>query len=149
MSIISKSNFAVVAGLICLMASGALAKNEKLPEINLQTRCKASAEAVKAMYGDQSTMTVNAFETCMSSEQKARDALTAAWKDVPSSYRSFCIAPNVFSPSYIEWITCFEMKMDVKNLRSKEVGASKPPSGICPFVQFDVDGSVKSVNACS
>jgi hypothetical protein len=56
----------------------------------------------------------------MRSEQEARDAIVSAWKEIPSQYKTFCIKPNVYSPSYVEWIACLEMQMDVKRLRAKK-----------------------------
>jgi hypothetical protein len=55
----------------------------------------------------------------MISEQQARVAILAAWKDIPPDYKSFCIRPDVYSPSYIEWIACLEMRIDLKRLRSQ------------------------------
>ena len=59
------------------------------------------------------------FETCVNSEHQARDALVAAWKDIPPSYKAACVKPGVYSPSYAEWISCLELNIDVKILRQK------------------------------
>ena len=57
--------------------------------------------------------------SCVASEQKARAALAAAWKDIPPGYKTTCIKPNDYSASYIEWIGCLELYIDVKALTAK------------------------------
>ena len=95
------------------------------PVIDLQKRCRNSANAVSEMMGDISQKGA-AFETCMRAEQDARKALQAAWGDMPEAYKSFCIRPADYSPSYVEWIACVEMMIDVKKLRSNAGTDRKP-----------------------
>jgi hypothetical protein len=66
--------------------------------------------------GDKASA-ASAFDTCMRSEQAARDALAAAWKDIPPNFKAFCINPNVYSPSYTEWISCVALGIDVEKQR--------------------------------
>ena len=96
-----------------------MAKDSKLPSIHLKKACGVRAKASAEMMGDQSPA-AGAFDTCMKSEQEARDALAAAWKDIPAKFRAFCIAPNVYSPSYTEWISCVELRIDLKKARQKQ-----------------------------
>jgi hypothetical protein len=105
--------------LLCAVAQAAAAAAptpKGLPAIDLQARCKRSESVVVEMTGDKS-LQGKGFEMCMRAEQEARDALVAAWSEVPASYKSFCIAPRTFSPSYIEWIACVEMLIDLRKLR--------------------------------
>src|SRR6478672_13086973 len=82
------------------------------PTIDLQSRCRRTEQAVIDMMGDQS-LRGSAFDTCMRSEQDARKALIAAWPDIPQTYKSFCIRKADYSPSYVEWIACLEMMIEV------------------------------------
>ena len=106
-----------LAAFVALFATCASAKEDGLPHIDLQKTCGVRAKASAEMMGDKST--TRAFDTCMRSEQEARDALAAAWKDVPATYKAFCINPRVYSPSYTEWISCVELGIDLKKLRAK------------------------------
>ena len=108
----------VLAGFVVLFATFAVAKDDTLPRIDLEKSCGVRAKASAEMMGDKSATTA-AFDTCMKSEQQARDALEAAWKDVPASYKAACVNSTAFSPSYVEWISCVELGIDVKKLRAK------------------------------
>jgi hypothetical protein len=113
-----KSKIALAVSVVLFTTFAATAKDDKLPSIDLQKGCGIRAKASAEMMGDKS-LTKLAFDTCMKSEQQARDALAAAWKDIPATYKAFCINPNVYSPSYTEWISCVELGIDVKKLRAK------------------------------
>ena len=102
---------------LCAVSEAAAAAGPKgLPTIDLNSRCKRSEAVVVEMTGDKS-LVGKGFEMCMRAEQEARNALVAAWPEVPQAYKTFCIAPATFSPSYIEWIACLEMLIDLRKLR--------------------------------
>ena len=113
-----KSTVALSAAVVLFTTFAAMAKDNNLPSIDLKKSCGIRAKASAEMMGDKSS-TAGAFDTCMRSEQAARDALAAAWKDMPADFKAFCIAPNVYSPSYTEWISCLEMHIDLKKQRQK------------------------------
>ena len=92
-----------------------MAADDKLPNLDVQKYCRSRANAAAGL-----DVAATSFRGCVESEQKAKNALTAAWKDIPPFYRSTCIKPNDYSPSYEEWIACMEMYMDVKSMRSKK-----------------------------
>lgn len=117
---IVRSFITASAAVILLTALAAAASNNGVPTIDLEKRCRASAKSTQSLMGSSSGDAFEkAFQLCMSSEQEARAAILAAWKDIPPSYKSFCVRPQVYSPSYIEWIACLEMKIDLKRLRSQ------------------------------
>jgi hypothetical protein len=95
-----------------------MARDDNLPNIDIKKACGVRAKASADMMGDKSSEKA-AFDTCMKSEQASRDALVAAWKDIPADFKSFCITPNAYSPSYTEWISCVELGIDVKKQRQK------------------------------
>ena len=92
---------------------------DNFPELDTQKVCRARAQSIGAMMGETQVAS-RTFETCVNSEQQARVALVAAWKDIPPSYKAACVKPGVYSPSYAEWISCLELNIDVKILRSKQ-----------------------------
>jgi hypothetical protein len=115
------SKMVLCAAVMLCTPFAAAAKDDGLPNIDIQKRCHDRARTIDTMWGDKSIST-NAFDTCVRSEEEARAALTAAWKDIPPAYKAFCIRPNVYSPSNAEWISCIESNMDVKRLRTKNGG---------------------------
>ena len=109
----------ILSAALVAATNFAAAAKDGLPEIDLQKRCRASAKAAVDTMGDKSAES-KTFDACLRSEQEARNAIVSAWKDIPANYKSFCIKPGVYSPSYVEWIACIEMQMDVKRLRAKQ-----------------------------
>ena len=105
---------AVLLLIAAIPMADARAEGDGLPTIDLQKNCHNRTAAVAAEQDRSSTVAV-----CVEAEQKAQAALAAAWKDIPPAYKASCIKPNDFSPSYIEWIACLELRMDVKNLAKK------------------------------
>src|SRR3954464_2976842 len=118
-----------------LTASVAVAQDNDFPTIDLQARCRTSVKATQEMLGNYSN-TADNLASCMQSEQASRDAISAIWKDIPDSYKASCIEPRAYSPSYIEWIACLELYIDVKKLRSDKatVEPTTDSSKICPIV---------------
>ena len=67
----------IFSGVVLLMAaSAALAKDDVLPKIDLQKRCRSTQNATDALTG---TKNPNAFDLCMNSEQSAREKLVERW----------------------------------------------------------------------
>lgn len=114
-----KSKIALSVAVVLFAAfATAAAKDNGLPNVDTQTLCRNRAKASEDMMVDKS-LTAQTFDTCMKSERDARSALVAAWKDIPPTYKASCVKPDVYSASYAEWISCLELNIDVKSLRSK------------------------------
>jgi hypothetical protein len=114
-----KSTIALSAAVVLFTTFAVMAKDDSLPSIDLKKACGVRAKSSAEMMGDKASA-AGAFDTCMKSEQAARDALAAAWKDIPANFKVFCVTPNVYSPSYTEWISCVELGIDLKKSRSKQ-----------------------------
>jgi hypothetical protein len=115
----SVSSIALAGTIVLVTTMLVAAKDDGVPNIDVQKLCRARAAQNAAMMGDKS-LTTGAFDSCVKSEQEARTALVAAWKDIPHAYKEFCIRPQVYSPSHTEWIACIESNIDVKRLRTKK-----------------------------
>jgi hypothetical protein len=113
------SRIALAIVLMSVVDLAAAAQESSIPSIDTQKLCRTRAAQSAQMMGDQSMLT-RAFDSCVRSEQEARTALLAAWKDIPQNYKTFCVRPHVYSPSYTEWIACIESNIDVTRLRSKK-----------------------------
>jgi len=102
---------AVLLLIAAIPTTDARAQGGGLPTIDIEKNCRTRTTAAVADSDRESTVA-----TCVAGEKKAQAALTAAWKDIPPRYKATCIKPNDYSPSYIEWIGCLELYIDVKNL---------------------------------
>lgn len=120
---------------------------QSMPTIDLQARCKRSEAAQMEMMGDKALQNV-AFDSCMRSETDAQNAIAKAWPDIPASYKSFCVRPSDFSPSYIEWIACLELMIDLRKLRAASNSRPVDTDGRCPAIRYANDGSIVSIWAC-
>jgi hypothetical protein len=52
----------------------------------------------------------------MKQEELARVQMDKDWTKYPAKDRDECINPKQYSPSYVEWLTCLEIRRDVRNL---------------------------------
>jgi hypothetical protein len=113
-----KSKIVLTAATLIFATLAAAAQDARFPNLDTQKLCRNRAKSTEDMMGDKS-VTSKTFDTCMRSEKDARDALAAAWKDIPPTYKASCIKPEAYSASYAEWISCLELNIDVKSLRKK------------------------------
>jgi len=84
------------------------------PHVDIQKTCRASGSAVFSKTGDAASD----LKICMSVEQAAREQMIKHWATYPVRDKSFCAQPAQYMPSYIEWLTCFEMERDLKTIRT-------------------------------
>jgi hypothetical protein len=96
----------------------------QVPNINVQETCRAAAGVMVSLMGGTTTQSDVAI--CVESENKARQQLIKDWSTYRASDRASCIQANVYLPSYVEWLTCFEMNKSVREGRQ----AGSPPSEI-------------------
>ena len=61
----------------------------------------------------------NDVQICLETENKARQQLLKDWSTFQASDRAGCIQPNVYLPSYVEWLTCIEMNKSVREARGQ------------------------------
>jgi len=105
---------AVIAVLVGFPTS---AYTQALPSINLDETCKAASGVMLSLMGGSST--TNDLQICKDSENKAREQIIKDWGTYSASDRSGCIQTRVYLPSYIEWLTCFEMNKVVREARQQ------------------------------
>jgi len=95
-----------------------LAAASSVPTIDIHNTCRVAAGAMVSLIGG--TTTENALSACLNSEQAARDLIVQGWSTFSAADRTQCVRPNVYLPSYVEWITCLEMERDVRKMRQQE-----------------------------
>jgi|ERR1051325_375393 hypothetical protein len=66
-------------------------------------------------------------DRCFKTEREARDQLTREWENFPAADRTLCTQTATMggAPSYVELITCLEMKRDVAQLPNRNM-TSRP-----------------------
>jgi hypothetical protein len=145
----------VVGAHIVMAASGGP------PRVDIDATCRASEKDLIAMFGSAVQATI---EACVKQENDALEQIKKNWATYPADAKTLCVQPGVYSPSYVEWLTCFEMDLDVRKIRAENAKAAKanaspprrrsPTSRVgsetkqCPVVQFRPDGSIASVINC-
>jgi|SRR5215471_11627350 len=104
---------AVVLGYACVVADTARAQ---VPTVNIRETCEAAAKVSVSL---SSPGTGGDLDICMKGETDAQQQLTKNWSTFQASDRAGCIQTGVYLPSYIEWLTCFEMNKVVREMRQK------------------------------
>jgi hypothetical protein len=87
------------------------------PSVNIGTTCRNSANEIIKLFGDT---TIATYDTCMKQEKEALDTLKKDWSSYPADHKTQCAQANAYMPSYVEWLTCFEMQRDLKRIRAQE-----------------------------
>jgi hypothetical protein len=59
-------------------------------------------------------------ERCVQSEEAARDQLKKSWLELPVADKTECVSTVKIGgpPSYVELLTCIEMKRDAREIRA-------------------------------
>lgn len=111
-----KSGFLIVVSLAFAMIP-ALGKTRVVgrpPHVDIQKTCRATGSALFSNTGD----TTKDLNICMSDEQAAREQMIKNWATYPVRDKSFCAQRAEYLPSYIEWLTCFELERELKTIRT-------------------------------
>src|SRR5688572_9224689 len=96
--------------ILLLIALTAPAVAQDVPRIRVEQSCRAAA---KGTIGLSET-----YESCMRSEQEARDKLAAQWRQFPAADRQSChsLTTTGTPGTYTELLTCLEMKREARKL---------------------------------
>ena len=113
---LTKSKVAFSAALILAVSSVALAKDDSVPNIDLRNLCRSNQRAIDAALGAGN---ISMVDSCIGGEQGARAQLVKDWATFSASDKTLCMRPTVYLPSYVEWLTCFEMNKSVREARQQ------------------------------
>src|SRR4051794_38646843 len=120
----------LILAFAVLPASAALAD---APTLNVQATCRVTP----AVNLDQQAT----YDNCMRSENAARDRLNKSWGKMRADWRSTCLKTTTLGgiPSYVELLTCVEMREAAANGQSgapvgsmtsgRSVGSGSAPIG--------------------
>ena len=118
---------AVLSTVVSLFAE--LAQAQVVPTIDAQETCRAAAGVMANLLTGSTA--ANDVQICVESENKARDQIIKDWGTFTASDREGCVQPAGYLPSYVEWLTCFEMNKSVREARQqgRSVGPLTNPDG--------------------
>jgi hypothetical protein len=105
---------AILAAFVVILPEPAQAQ---VPTLNIQETCRAAAGVMANL--SLGGTGANEVEICLDSENKAREQLIKDWSSFQPADREGCIQTRVYLPSYIEWLTCFEMNKIVREAREQ------------------------------
>jgi hypothetical protein len=98
-------------GLLVLIASSG-----GVPTIDVKKTCQTSQQAISAIVGDKTAVN---YDSCLRQEQEARGLIEKDWASFPAAEKALCVQPANYMPSYVEWLTCFEMQRDVRKIQKQ------------------------------
>jgi hypothetical protein len=144
-SVASRLEIGISAVVLLVVASKAFAKDGGPPKLDMEYACHASEKAVSAVI----SVTTDIYQSCLDDENDARVQLDKSWATFLASDKARCIHPKEYLPGYVEWLTCLEMNMAVREMRRGRPAATSSNIHECPVVRFREDGTITSVNtAC-
>src|SRR5262245_1471255 len=100
-----------------------IASSGGVPTINVEKTCRTSQQTISSVFGGAQTAVT--YDSCMNQERDARGLLEKGWASYPAADRALCVQAGGYMPSYVEWLTCFEMQRDVRKIRNEDRGT--PP----------------------
>src|SRR5262245_36395227 len=109
----------LATGLFCLSLATpgvASAASSRVPTVDIAITCRTSEKALIAIFGAE---TQQNFQSCMTSENGAREQIVKNWQSYPAGARQRCVNTTGYMPSYVEWLTCLEMEQQVNELRKR------------------------------
>src|SRR4051812_44581389 len=111
-----KSKVALGTLIILAFASMASAKDSEPPNIDLQKTCRVVERAIGQVFGDAIAAV---YERCVENEKSTRQQLVKDWATYSAADKSLCMQPQVYQPSYAEWLTCAERQRDIRKMRKE------------------------------
>jgi len=118
------------------------------PTVDIRSTCATSINSVISLGGTYS----ETMDSCLQQQNGALEQIRKNWATYSAASKDHCIQASGYMPSYIEWLTCFEMELDVARLRKDDAGTAQanatPQARQCPIVHFQPDGSIASVINC-
>jgi hypothetical protein len=146
----------VAFGLSMLVAAA-----DGAPIVDIRKTCQESERAVTAIFGNATMAT---YAGCMTQEQAARESIVKDWAKFTTADRQICLNTTGYMPSYVEWLVCLDMQVNLRESRKTTQPTLVPPGGVaggessntrtgsktrqCPVVQMRTDGSIIYVIAC-
>jgi len=113
---------AAAASLTLLLSAPVLGAEPQVPRLDVTPTCRPI---------DKTDMIQFDEKRCRKIESDAREQLARQWADFPAAHRALCTQTATMggTASYVELITCLEMKRDVAKLPADR-GLKTAPTGL-------------------
>jgi hypothetical protein len=101
----------VIPVLPAILVSATVLVADQVPKLNVTPSCRASADGILGVKQD--------IDSCLQSENAARDQLAQQWGTFAAAYRQSCTTLTTLGGTggiYTELITCLEMKREAAKL---------------------------------
>ena len=124
-NVISSSfvRFVVMLGAVLMAVFPNVAIGQGVPKIDVAPSCRAAAKGYAGLTQE--------FDSCLRSEEAAREILVKGWNDFVAADRDSChrLTSTGTPGTYTELLTCLEMRRDARALPSaNEIRkAERPP----------------------
>jgi hypothetical protein len=87
------------------------------PKVDIAATCRTSEREITKLFGSSTMMT---YDGCMRQQNEAFEQIEKNWTTYPAGDRAHCVQARAYMPSYVEWLTCFEMQRDVRRMKAEE-----------------------------
>jgi hypothetical protein len=87
------------------------------PTVDIAKTCRISTNEVVKLFGSETLVN---FQSCMTQQSDALGQIRKGWSTYTTADKSHCVQQNAYMPSYVEWLTCFEMEQAVRQIRAQE-----------------------------
>jgi hypothetical protein len=96
-----------------------IAVADTVPNLKVEQTCRAQGARTDALGGSQGALG-GTVESCLRSEQTARDKLRTEWGQFTAADRTRCTATSTMGgePSYVELLTCLETTKQARELQA-------------------------------
>jgi hypothetical protein len=91
------------------------------PRIDIAKTCRASTDSIIKLFGKETMITI---DSCLKQENDALEQMKKDWVTYTGADRSHCVQQSGYMPSYVEWLTCFEMEVQLRRIRKEQPPAS-------------------------
>ena len=94
---------------------GALLVADGVPNLNIETGCRAAAKMGDRLSLDES------LRQCLSDEKSAHSELERQWSQFPLALRQRCVSTTETGgdPSYVEVLVCLQMGVDAAQMEKR------------------------------
>jgi hypothetical protein len=99
---------------VALTVGGMGDARAQVPTVDIQQTCRIAATAMVQLMGGSSLEADQ--NTCLGSEQRARDSIVKDWATFSAADRGLCVQTDIYLPSYVEWLTCLEMNREARKM---------------------------------
>jgi hypothetical protein len=93
------------------------------PRIDIELTCRTAESEIVKLFGESTVVTLDA---CLRQENEAHEQMLRNWSSYSFSDKSSCVQARAYMPSYVEWLTCFEMRVHLKTIRENDEAAKSP-----------------------